>query len=81
MNFVIKKGQKDFCFKCGLPEPEDYGITAIPSWSTTWYLVEKTNEGFILGFGTAPDKIASLDLTLYTPLKPEIEKPQKKSHK
>ena len=81
MRFIIEKGQKDFCFKCGLPDPEDYGITAIPSWSTTLFLVEKTNGGFTVNFGTPPKDIAFLDVTLYQPFQTDIEKSLKKSHK
>lgn len=66
--YVIKEGQTDFDFVCGLPSPEDYGISALPNWNTTLWLVEKTNKGFKLRFGTpCPKNGGSLHLTIFTP--------------
>ncbi len=72
MQFIIEKKQKSFSFDAPLPSVEDYGITAIQSWDTTVFLVDKTNKGFKLGFGTpCPDEIGYLDVTLYASIKTE----------
>jgi hypothetical protein len=64
----IEKGLNEFKFESGLPDPEDYGILALPNWNTTVFLKEKTNKGFTIGFGTpCPDDSSWLDLTIYTP--------------
>jgi hypothetical protein len=30
--YVIKEGQTVFDFVCGLPNAEDYGVSALPNW-------------------------------------------------
>jgi hypothetical protein len=68
MRYKVKKGQKDFIFKSGLPAPEDYSIIAMPNWDTTVFQKEKSNKGFALGFGTAcTTDNGWLDLTLVVP--------------
>jgi hypothetical protein len=72
MRFIIEKGQKTFSFDLPLPDSDDYGISAIPSWDTTLFLMDKTNKGFKLGFGTpCPEKVGYLILTLYDAIKNE----------
>lgn len=68
--FKIKKGQTIFDFKIGLPDLEDYGISALPSWNTTIWVIEKSNKGFKLQFGTpCPKEEEWLYLTIFTPPK------------
>ena len=38
---VIKEGQTVFGFVCGLPNAEDYGVSALPNLDNTIWLVEK----------------------------------------
>jgi hypothetical protein len=65
--YNIEKGKDNFKFSCGLPDPEDYAIVALPNWNTTIFLVEKTNKGFTLGFGTpCPHGNGWLDLAIYS---------------
>jgi hypothetical protein len=69
----IEKEQKDFKFVSGLPNPEDYGIIAMPNWDTTVFQIEKSNRGFTLGFGKPCSKDDGwLDLTLYTSPKTKV---------
>jgi hypothetical protein len=69
----IKKGDKTFEFKSGLPNPEDYGIYALPNWDTTVFLIAKTNKGFKLGFGKpCPNDNGWLDLNIHTPKRMNI---------
>lgn len=71
--YNIKKEQKDFKFISGLPDPEDYGIIAMPNWDTTVFQIEKSNKGFTLGFGTPCSKDNGwLDLTLYIPPEAQV---------
>lgn len=73
MRYRIKKEQKNFKFVSGLPNPEDYGIIAMPNWDTTVFQIEKSNKGFTLGFGTpCPKDDGWLDLTLYTPPEAQV---------
>lgn len=76
----IKKGYNTFEFRLDLPDPEDYGIYALPNWDTTVFLIDKTNRGFKLGFGTpCPDDNGWLDLNLHTPRNVKIILHQGKS--
>lgn len=66
--YAIKGKQSEFKYVFGLPNPEDYGISPLPSWDTTVFIVDKTSKGFKLRFGTpCPTKGGWLDLTLSTP--------------
>jgi hypothetical protein len=68
--YVIKEGQIVFDFVCGLPNAEDFGISALPIWVTTIWPVEKTDRGFKVKFGTpCPKDGGLLYLSLYTPKK------------
>jgi hypothetical protein len=70
MKFIIKNEQKTFSFDAPLSDSEDYGISAIPNWDTTVFLIDKSNKGFKLGFGTpCPDEIGYLEVTLYSSIK------------
>jgi hypothetical protein len=66
--YVIKEGQTEFEFKANLPSPQDYGISALPNWNTTIWLVKKENTGLKLRFGTpCPQGGGLLELIIYTP--------------
>lgn len=66
--YEIEEGQSEFRFDSDLPNPEDYGVSALPSWDTTVFLTEKTNKGFKPRFGTSCPKGGGwLDLSLHTP--------------
>jgi len=66
--YTMKGKQSEFNYVCGLSSPEDYGISVLPSWDTTVFIVGKTSKGFKLGFGSpCPANGGWLDLTLSTP--------------
>jgi hypothetical protein len=66
--YEIKGKQTEFPFACDLPRPDDYGISVLPSWNTTVFITEKTNQGFKLEFGMpCPDEGGWIDLNLFTP--------------